>query len=190
MTLVSVVFSKNFVSVVSDGLAKDGEGNVISTNFKKFRVYNDEFIVAVAGSSIVFDRIFDDVEKALQDSDVDDVMRNLAVQVSQFDKIVAPYMTVIMLNLSKDGFYGIIQKAGDELASLVKPIEGQYNYWIVAPNGADDKLVGKKLIDYINKSNEITPKSIRLGQIKLNNYISANFPDSVNRNTMQYQHLL
>lgn len=187
MSLVSMVFSSNFVSVVADGLAKDGEGNVVSTNFKKFKVYDEQFIMTISGSSGIFDNIFDDVEKALQRFDADYVMKEVAVEVSKADKTISPYMTVMMVNLAKNGFYGIIQKVGEPVSSVVKPFEGQYRYWISAPNGSDEASVENKFNEYMNKANEINLKSIRKAQIQLNNFIAAQFPESVNRNVSQYQ---
>lgn len=190
MSLVSMVFGSNFVSVVSDGLATDGEGNVVSANFKKFKVYNDKFIMTISGSSAVFDHIFEDVERALQHFDADYVMKKMANEISNADMTISPYMTVMMLNLANDGFYGIIQKAGEPVSTVVKPYERQYIYWISSPIGSDSQSVGNKLNEFINKAKEIDLKSIRKAQIQLNNYIAAQYPDSVNRNVSQYQFII
>lgn len=187
MSLVSMVFGSNFVSVVSDGLATDGEGNVVSNNFEKFKVYNDKFIMTISGSSGVFDHIFEDVEKALQHFDADYVMKKVANEISNADMTISPYMTVMMLNLSENGFYGIFQKSGEPVSNVVKPYEGHCIYWISAPIGSNSQFVDNQFKKYLNQADSTDLKSIRKAQIKLNNYIAAQYPDSVNRNIQQYQ---
>lgn len=190
MSLVSMVFGSNFVSVVSDGLATDGEGNVVSTNFEKFRVYNDKFIMTISGSSGIFDDILENVGKALQHFDADYVMKDLANEIADADRTISPYMTVMMLNLANDGFYGIVQEAGEPVSAIVNPYEGQIIYWISGPTGSDSQSLNNKFNEFINKADKIDLKSIRKAQIQLNNYIAAQYPDSVNRNVRQYQFVI
>lgn len=62
MSLITIVETKEIISIISDGQGTDSEGNAVLTGFQKFYVA-DDFFVAVGNSEVVARLLFSDFNK-------------------------------------------------------------------------------------------------------------------------------
>lgn len=58
MSFVSVIATKEYISVMTDGLAQDYEGETVEENYVKYRMINDNKIVAAAGDVEVIEDFY------------------------------------------------------------------------------------------------------------------------------------
>ncbi|MED2737172.1 hypothetical protein [Bacillus toyonensis] len=58
MSFVSVIATKEYISVMTDGLAQDYDGKTVEENYVKYRMINDNKIVAATGDSEVIEDFY------------------------------------------------------------------------------------------------------------------------------------
>lgn len=187
MSLVSMVFGQNFISIVSDSLATDETGKTISTNYKKFKVIDNNFVIAGAGSSVLFNTLFSDIEKGLLKYGPDEVLNKIAQEISsQQSTESTPYITVMACYHNFDGIHAIMQHNNEPVSKIIKPFGQKYYYFITGPEEFSEQELRNKFEMYLNKLQISTPSEIRKCQIKLNNFVANRCPEKVNRHINKY----
>lgn len=188
MSFVQAFFGEKFVSVMADGLAGDGKGNIISEYFEKFKVYNDDFVFGVTGSSRIMETIFDDVERLVNQYPNGQVMGMLANTIGNAkpsDNI--DFLTVIMFDLSGESVVGMIQKIGQTDISLMAPRGQEIKYLGSGPKDVSADLINAKIASLWKEAGEISDVAqIKNIQLKLNEFVSSQSPSTVNNNVKTF----
>ncbi|WP_195331954.1 hypothetical protein [Weissella cibaria] len=188
MSFVQAFFGEKFVSVMADGLAGDGKGNIISEYFEKFKVYNDDFVFGVTGSSRIMETIFDDVERLVNQYPNGQVMGMLANTIGNAkpsDNI--DFLTVIMFDLSGESVVGMIQKIGQTDISLMAPRGQEIKYLGSGPKDVSADLINAKIASLWKEAGEISGVAqIKNIQLKLNEFVSSQSPSTVNNNVKTF----
>lgn len=187
MSLVSAVFGKKFISIVSDGLATDNNGNIISSHFDKFKVYNGNFVFAAAGSSVLFDHIFDDVENDLRKYGQEIVMKRLSNDISKMESTPeTPSITIMAFSIDYKGVKGIIQHNAQPVSKMTIPEGNDLNYFIVGPGDKSTKEFENEFLRILSTKDSMNIQTIKDAQIELNNSVSDKYPNSVNKKTKTF----
>lgn len=188
MSFVQAFFGEKFVSVMADGLAGDGKGNIVSEYFEKFKVYNDDFVFGVTGSSRIMETIFDDVERLVNQYPNGRVMGMLANTIGNAkpsDNI--DFLTVIMFDLSGESVVGMIQKIGQTDISLMAPRGQEIKYLGSGPKDVSADLINAKIASLWKEAGEISDVAqIKNIQLKLNEFVSSQSPSTVNNNVKTF----
>ena len=188
MSFVQAFFGEKFVSVMADGLAGDEKGNIISEYFEKFKVYNDDFVFGVTGSSRIMETIFDDVERLVNQYPNGQVMGMLANTIGNAkpsDNI--DFLTVIMFDLSGESVVGMIQKIGQTDISLMAPRGQEIKYLGSGPKNVSADLINAKIASLWKEAGEISGVAqIKNIQLKLNEFVSSQSPSTVNNNVKTF----
>lgn len=82
MSFISMIATKDFISVVADGLMTSSLGYT-DQNYKKFRTYGSEMVVAFGGSYTDFEGLFDKIMSAYQSAS------SIDSYYSQVDSIIS-----------------------------------------------------------------------------------------------------
>lgn len=188
MSFVQAFFGEKFVSVMADGLAGDGKGNIISEYFEKFKVYNDDFVFGVTGSSRIMETIFDDVERLVNqypNGRVMGMLANIIGNAKPSDNI--DFLTVIMFDLSGESVVGMIQKIGQTDISLMAPRGQEIKYLGSGPKDVSADLINAKIASLWKEAGEISDVAqIKNIQLKLNEFVSSQSPSTVNNNVKTF----
>lgn len=182
MSLVSMVYGQNFISIFCDGRATDKAGKIISESEKKFKVINDNLIISMTGSSALFDFLWAKISDLSKEYNSSQILRVIGEMISSIKKSeYNNYISLIGCYIDADGVKGIFQNSGEPLNAISAPKGNDINYFIAAPDEFDNDKAGKIFEHYFSDTG-----NIKLSQIKLNSYVASK-STSVNNNLQNYQ---
>lgn len=191
MSFVSVIATKEYISVMTDGLAQDYDGKTVDENYVKYRMINDNKIVAATGDVEVIEEFY---EESLVMHNCGFTLKQMAIKLQELMIKYVEYneenpisgwnIHMVVGGIAEDGeleFYGLSNsnKKVEELQmyEFRDDNDGDYAvFYLVSPYAPSWNELTEKLHSIIKKDTNTflvsSGEEIVPSQIQLHKYVA------------------
>jgi hypothetical protein len=190
MSFVSIVATKDFVTVVSDGLAINLEtGEVIENRYKKFFKISEKQFIAFAGNKGIADHIKEIINYKKEGYNLFQLISALYWQITREIPFERARVLVAVGGVNENGeieFHTFINKPGETINSY-RPKNDEITYSFLESKFIDEgkhQIIENKFIEYLSVNGYNTPYKVLRSQVQLNKLVCGMDP-SVNNITFE-----